>query len=139
MVGTFYLHCSEKSLSKIGRNILHTLYWKKRSILSVQPRMCSVRPTESRGFLPTATRRSCRVPDISLWTLSCRVFLLTFLYSTRAATTWQRDPKLLAVAEKPPSPPTRVRVNDTDDDPRTEDSGTHSVEAVGRSCGTRCP
>lgn len=27
---SFYLHCSEKSLSKIGRNILHTLYWKKK-------------------------------------------------------------------------------------------------------------
>lgn len=26
-----YLHCSEKSLSKIGRNILHTLDWKKKT------------------------------------------------------------------------------------------------------------
>lgn len=36
-------------------------------------------------FSPTATKSFSRLPDISLSTLSCRVFLLIFLYSTRAA------------------------------------------------------
>lgn len=38
-------------------------------------------------FLPTATKSFFRFPDISLSILSCRVFLLMFLYSTTAGKT----------------------------------------------------
>lgn len=104
---TIYLHRSEKLLSKICRNILHTFYWKElkkqtnSKSVSLKCTALNLTPRQRRRVvLPTATRSSSRFPDISLSMLSCRVFLLMFLYSTRATNTHQRQPYLLAVSVK---------------------------------------
>lgn len=73
----------------------HILLEEQKNSVSVWSQMCSFESeaaSERRSgvSLPTATRRSCSFPDISLSMLSCRVFLLKFLYSTRATNTHQR-------------------------------------------------